>query len=219
MRLPTFISGLCLSLLVTISQMSSYKILPTKRYNSLLKARDDYDESNDVIGTQDYFPTSGIETFVSTIASRRPLLPSEYECSFLSFPVLQERYLNKKFPERELEESEDVARLIVLSWACFYTAVEIYLDVLVYALIFPYSYLDYQSSRTPHMSINNRECEMLFRMNWLHHQSLSGSFPAGSVRNGLTHCGYQMWETFATDAMDACCCLIHDYLILMDGFH
>ena len=57
---------------------------------------------------QDYFPTSGIETFISSIAARRMLLPTEYELSFSSYPVLKERYLSKDWPERELEESENI---------------------------------------------------------------------------------------------------------------
>lgn len=62
---------------------------------------------------QDYFPTSGIETFISSIAARRMLLPTEYELSFDSYPILKERYLSKNWPERELEESENVDKCVV----------------------------------------------------------------------------------------------------------
>lgn len=63
---------------------------------------------------QDYFPTSGIETFISTIASRRMLLPTEYELSFTRYPLLKERYSLKKWPERRLEDSEDVDKCVKL---------------------------------------------------------------------------------------------------------
>ena len=118
----------CVSLLITVNQIESYsscKIVPNRytrknqlqnwnTQNKFLYARDssEYDEDDmmEIQGTQDYFPTSGIETFISTISSRRALLPSEYECSFVTYPVLKERYLAKKFPERDLEESEEVDR-------------------------------------------------------------------------------------------------------------
>ena len=71
---------------------------------------DEYDDHDDVTIIQDYFPTSGIETFVSTIASRRIFLPSEYELSFAKYPILQDQFLAQKWPERQLDASEDIPK-------------------------------------------------------------------------------------------------------------
>lgn len=69
-------------------------------------------KSGDAVDIQDYFPTSGIETFITTVASRRMLLPTEYELSFEAYPVLKERYLSQKWPERDLHNDEDVAKYV-----------------------------------------------------------------------------------------------------------
>ena len=69
-------------------------------------------KSGDVGDIQDYFPTSGIETFISTVASRRMLLPTEYELSFEAYPVLKERNLSQKWPERQIHSEEDVAKCV-----------------------------------------------------------------------------------------------------------
>lgn len=65
--------------------------------------------------TQEYFPTSGIETFITTVASRRMLLPTEYELSFESYPVLKDRFHSKKWPERTLEDFEDIEKFVLVS--------------------------------------------------------------------------------------------------------
>ena len=96
-----------------LSQTESLKILSTKSIKWQLNSEtNDYmhNEIDEVTELQDYFPTSGIETFVSTIASRRMLLPSEYELSFMTYPVLKDQYRRKKWPERELVASEDVEK-------------------------------------------------------------------------------------------------------------
>lgn len=72
----------------------------------------------DAKNSQDYFPTSGIETFITTVASRRMLLPTEYELSFESYPVLKDRFHSKKWPERTLEEFEDVEKFVDQIIAC-----------------------------------------------------------------------------------------------------
>lgn len=69
-------------------------------------------KSEDAKGSQDYFPISGIETFISTVASRRMLLPTEYELSFESYPILKDRFQSRKWPERTLEEFEDVEKCV-----------------------------------------------------------------------------------------------------------
>lgn len=113
MKFPRFLCGICFVLLINVSRVSSFKILSNKIIKGQCNSKpDDYlfDEIDEVPELQDYFPTSGIETFVSTIASRRILLPSEYELSFMTYPVLKDQYRRKKWPERELEASEDVEK-------------------------------------------------------------------------------------------------------------
>ena len=115
LKLPTFLLGLSFELLflTNVSQTESFKIPSTKSIRWQLNSEPDdcvYNEIDEVTELQDYFPTSGIETFVSTIASRRMLLPSEYELSFMTYPVLKDQYRRKKWPERELVASEDVEK-------------------------------------------------------------------------------------------------------------
>ena len=115
MKFPIFLCGQCFVLLffANLSQTESLKILSMKSIKWQLNSETDgymYSEIDEVTELQDYFPTSGIETFLSTIASRRMLLPSEYELSFMTYPVLKDQYRRKKWPERELEASEDVEK-------------------------------------------------------------------------------------------------------------
>ena len=116
MKFPIFAYGLCLISLSTISPIAGYRNVQNMRlrlYSNSMNNDDMYDEydGNDTPQMiQDYFPTSGIETFISTIASRRMLLPSEYELSFVKYPILQDQFLKNKWPERKLDASEDVTK-------------------------------------------------------------------------------------------------------------
>ena len=104
---------LCFVLLVVDHDVASYKLSHGKGNMSPSRILCRVNRKLALLAVeQDYFPTSGIETFISSIAARRMLLPTEYELSFVSYPILKERYLSKNWPERELEEFENIDKCV-----------------------------------------------------------------------------------------------------------
>ena len=109
MEVSALVRLLCVAFLVVDHDVASYKLSRPhyERRSSRVLCKTNRELFLSAV-EQDYFPTSGIETFISSIAARRMLLPTEYELSFSSYPILKERYLSKNWPERELEESENI---------------------------------------------------------------------------------------------------------------
>jgi hypothetical protein len=114
MRVFAVVRTLCVALIVVGRDVASYKLSHLREsvspYQYLCRKNRELYLTAVV---QDYFPTSGIETFISSIAARRMLLPTEYELSFVSYPILKERYLSKNWPERELEEFENIDKCVL----------------------------------------------------------------------------------------------------------
>jgi hypothetical protein len=114
MRVFTVVRTLCVALIVVGHDVASYKLSQLRECVSPFRyiCRTNRELYLTAV-VQDYFPTSGIETFISSIAARRMLLPTEYELSFVSYPILKERYLSKNWPERELEEFENIDKCAI----------------------------------------------------------------------------------------------------------
>lgn len=101
------------SFAVTVINVQCYELSYTGRCRSYRTHHFSMNSNfEDAKNSQDYFPTSGIETLITTVASRRMLLPTEYELSFESYPVLKDRFHSKKWPERTLEDFEDIEKLV-----------------------------------------------------------------------------------------------------------
>mmetsp|Transcript_18598 Transcript_18598/g.17921 ORF Transcript_18598/g.17921 Transcript_18598/m.17921 type:complete len:522 (-) Transcript_18598:16-1581(-) len=104
--------------IVTLSEVTSFSLSksPSSKWQNIDESNTRAYNSNyddDYIGEveeQDYYPTSGPETLISTLSGIRELLPTECDLSFQSYPVLKERFLLKKWPDRNIffKEWEEV---------------------------------------------------------------------------------------------------------------
>jgi hypothetical protein len=97
----------------------------------------------------------GIETLISTLSGIRAFLPTENELSFESYPVLKERFLLKKWPDRNFhfQEWDSInnsltfintvrgIQMYIHTYICMYTYAYIYTNIHIFVYIHRYIHM------------------------------------------------------------------------------
>jgi hypothetical protein len=82
----------------------------------------------------------GTETLISTLSGIRAFLPTENELSFESYPVLKERFLLKKWPDRNFHFQEWDSINNSLTFINTVRGIQMYIYTYIYMHMYEYIY-------------------------------------------------------------------------------